>query len=106
MAAERVRQHPQRSCIACREQRPQRELIRLVRSAEGPVKVDEPPGHAAGRGAYLCPEAACWRRALAGQTVGRALRASLTDEDRAALSAYADGLGTAAVGATGEGNRP
>ena len=105
MAAERARQRPQRSCIACRKQRPQRELIRLVRTAEGAVKVDESTGRAAGRGAYLCPDAACWSRALAGHAVSRALKAPLTDEDRTALSAYADRLGTAAVGAAGEGNR-
>lgn len=106
MAAERVRQHPQRSCIACREQRPQRELIRLVRTAEGAVKVDESPARAAGRGAYLCPDPACWRRALASHAVARTLKTSLTDEDRAALSAYADRLAPTAAVPAGEGNRP
>ncbi len=70
------------------------------------MKVDQSRGRAAGRGAYLCGDAACWRRALAGDAVARALKTTLTDEDRAALRAYADRLGTAAVGAAGEGNRP
>lgn len=70
------------------------------------MRIDESPGRAAGRGAYLCADAACWRRALASHAVARALKASLTDEDQAALSAYADRLGTAAANAAGEGDRP
>ena len=49
-----ISQHiPQRTCVACRQARPKRELIRLVRTADSGVEIDR-QGKTAGRGAYLC----------------------------------------------------
>ena len=45
-------------CVACRQGRPKRELIRVVKNKEGVVAVDT-TGKAQGRGAYLCPDIAC-----------------------------------------------
>ncbi len=59
---------PIRTCIACRTQRPKRELIRIVRTPEGEVHVD-PTGKAKGRGAYLCPDVTCWERVLKRNTI-------------------------------------
>jgi uncharacterized protein len=53
---------PVRTCLACRQEAPKSELIRLVRSADGPLVVD-PTGRAPGRGAYLHRQAACLERA-------------------------------------------
>ena len=52
---------PTRSCVACRTARPKRELVRVVRTPGGAMVLDE-TGRAAGRGAYLCRDAACWYR--------------------------------------------
>lgn len=84
-----MRKHiPQRTCVACRQVRPKRELVRIVRALDGHVRVD-PSGRMAGRGAYLCRAAACWERALKRQSLEHALMTSLTPEDRAALADYA-----------------
>ena len=58
---------PQRTCIGCRKVRPKAALLRLVRSAEGRVDVDN-SGAARGRGAYVCPDPGCLGKAL---SVGR-----------------------------------
>lgn len=71
---------PQRSCVACREKRDKRALTRLV-LAEGRLKIDE-SGKLNGRGAYLCANADCWRRAARGAMLGKALRRELGEHDR------------------------
>ncbi|MEA3377439.1 MAG: YlxR family protein [Chloroflexota bacterium] len=82
---------PQRTCVGCRTVRPKRELVRIVRTPEGCVTVDE-TGKRSGRGAYLCPEPSCWERALSKGQLSRALRTNLTEEVRARLREYAAGL--------------
>lgn len=78
---------PQRTCVACRQVAGKRELIRIVRSPDG-VQVD-PKGKLPGRGAYLHPVRSCWEQALANRALDRALRTTLSPEERAALAAYA-----------------
>jgi predicted RNA-binding protein YlxR (DUF448 family) len=82
---------PQRTCVACRTVRPKRELVRIVRTPEGHVVVDE-TGKQNGRGAYLCPEIDCWERAVSKGQLSRALRANLSEETRARLREYAADL--------------
>ena len=53
---------PMRMCVGCRESKPKRELIRVVRAPDGTVSMD-PGGKKPGRGAYLCPDAACLAKA-------------------------------------------
>jgi len=79
---------PQRTCVACRAKRPKRELVRVVRTPEGGVVVDE-TGKRSGRGAYICPSEDCWQKALSGDLLNRALRVSLTEEAKACLREYA-----------------
>lgn len=81
---------PVRTCVICRERDGKRALIRVVRTAEG-VMVD-PTGKVNGRGAYLCDKAACWQRALTSEALNRALRTTLTENDRARLSEAAHQL--------------
>lgn len=91
-SARRTRRQPQRSCVACGAQRDKRDLIRLARveDAEGAVRlvVDE-RARAGGRGAYLCAERECWAQAVEGPAIARALRGSLTGDEREALRAFA-----------------
>ena len=54
---------PQRQCMGCRERKNKRELIRVVRSPEGQVSLDF-GGKMNGRGAYLCPDPECLKRAI------------------------------------------
>ena len=79
---------PLRTCIACRQNRGKRELVRVVRTPASGVKID-PTGKAAGRGAYLCRARGCWSQALAGQKLHAALKTTLSAEERAALEAFA-----------------
>lgn len=53
---------PVRRCVGCNTQKPKKELVRIVRSPEGEVSVDL-TGKRSGRGAYLCPSAACLAKA-------------------------------------------
>jgi predicted RNA-binding protein YlxR (DUF448 family) len=77
---------PQRTCVACRRTGDQRTFVRLVRTPEGFVQVDE-RGKAPGRGAYLCRVTACWERSVKG-SLASALRTTIKTTDRDALIAY------------------
>ena len=79
---------PQRMCVVCREKAGKRTLTRVVRLSDGTVVVD-PTGKQNGRGAYLCDKSSCWERAASGDVLGQALRATLSSDTRAYLSAYA-----------------
>ena len=72
------RKIPMRLCVGCREMKPKKELLRVVRSPEGEVSLD-PTGKKAGRGAYCCYGAECLRRALKQRQLDRALEAQLTE---------------------------
>jgi len=63
----KVRRVPERTCVACGRVRPKRELVRVVRTPTGEIKVDL-TGKVSGRGAYVCPEPPCAER---GVKVGR-----------------------------------
>ena len=57
-----IRKQPQRICAVCRESKLKRELIRLVRDPEGNISLD-PTGKKSGRGAYLCNNPECLKKA-------------------------------------------
>ena len=86
--APRPKHVPQRTCVACRTTGTKRGLVRLVKTAEGAVQVDE-TGKKPGRGAYLCKTAECWNSALNGKVLQYALKTAISMEDKAALQAYA-----------------
>ena len=69
---------PMRMCVGCREMKPKRELIRVVRSAEGEIRVDT-TSKAPGRGAYLCPNQACLERAVKTRALERALEGKIDE---------------------------
>ena len=77
---------PLRQCVGCREHKPKPELIRVVRSPEGEVALDF-KGKKPGRGAYVCPDPACLKRARKSRALERAFSAPLPDEVWAALDA-------------------
>lgn len=80
---------PLRRCISCSKQLPQRELVRIVRSAEGKVNVDQGRKKAPGRGAYLCHDRSCWEKALSKDRLAYALKGALTAEDRQRIQEFA-----------------
>ncbi|GIK38506.1 MAG: hypothetical protein BroJett011_23390 [Chloroflexota bacterium] len=82
----RPKHKPQRTCIACRETKDKRELIRVVRTPAGKLIVD-PTGKANGRGAYLCRQASCWEKGLSKQRLAQALKVTLSAEEVTELQA-------------------
>lgn len=80
-----------RTCVACRETKPKRELVRVVLLPDGTIEVDE-TGKQNGRGAYLCRQRSCWQTALKRGSLKHALRIQPTPEALASLEAYAESL--------------
>ena len=70
---------PQRQCVGCREMKDKRELIRVVKSPEGAISLDF-GGRKPGRGAYVCPDAECLRRARRSRALERAFSAQIPPE--------------------------
>lgn len=75
---------PMRQCLGCREMKPKRELVRAVRSPEGVVSLDF-KGKMSGRGAYLCRNPECLRRAIKSKALERALSSPIPEEIYKAL---------------------
>jgi len=76
---------PMRQCLGCREMKPKRELIRVVRSPEGQVSLDF-KGKANGRGAYVCPNMACLKKAMKSKAIERAFEITIPAEIYAQLT--------------------
>lgn len=75
---------PMRQCLGCREHKPKKELIRVVRSPEGEVSLDF-KGKLPGRGAYVCPLPACLAKARKSRALERAFETALPPEVYEAL---------------------
>ncbi len=75
---------PQRMCAGCKAHRPKKELIRVVRDPQGAISLDL-TGRKSGRGAYLCPNAACLKLARKAKRLERSLDCAIPDEVYAAL---------------------
>lgn len=80
------RKIPMRMCVGCREMKEKKELIRVVRSPEGEVSLD-PVGKKPGRGAYVCRNADCLKRAIRQKQLERQLDVTLPPETAEALTA-------------------
>jgi predicted RNA-binding protein YlxR (DUF448 family) len=76
-----LRRVPQRTCVACRRTKDKWDLIRLVRTTGGDIEIDR-TGRKEGRGAYICPDPACWEKALKEKQLALHLRGRLTRENR------------------------
>ena len=82
---------PQRTCIACRQVKEKKDLIRLVSTEDGLAEIDV-FGKKPGRGAYLCQRKTCWELALRKNRLDYALRTRLTDDSRQTLREYIHNL--------------
>ncbi len=78
---------PLRTCVACKETKAKRELLRIVRTPEGHVVIDA-MGKKSGRGAYLCARLSCWEVALKKKRLEQEFELAIPEEDRTALDAY------------------
>jgi predicted RNA-binding protein YlxR (DUF448 family) len=82
---------PQRTCIACRQVKEKKTLIRLVRTENGVAEIDV-FGKKRGRGAYLCSNRVCWELALKRNRLEYALRTKLNESNRRTLIEYSHNL--------------
>ncbi|HLZ28496.1 MAG TPA: YlxR family protein [Chloroflexota bacterium] len=92
----RPRHVPQRTCVVCRQTSAKRQLVRIVRTPDGSVRLD-PTGKLSGRGAYLCVSPACWQSDArkARGALARGLKVDIITEDDLlfeTLNAYAQRL--------------
>jgi predicted RNA-binding protein YlxR (DUF448 family) len=78
---------PQRTCVVCRQVHDKRELVRVVRTPDGELVIDE-TGKRNGRGAYLCRQSVCWETALKGPQLSKALKMEIAAQDREKLDLW------------------
>lgn len=76
---------PLRQCVGCRQRKEKPQLIRVARSPEGEISLDK-RGKKPGRGAYVCPDPACLKKAAKSRALDRALEASVPAEVIEALT--------------------
>lgn len=81
---------PMRQCLGCREMKPKRELVRVVRSPEGEISIDL-KGKKSGRGAYVCHELQCLKKAIKSKALERAFGAAVPEEIFEMLSEQMEG---------------
>ena len=74
-----MKKTPMRQCTGCRQMKPKKELVRVVRSPSGEVHVDL-KGKAPGRGAYVCRDRECLKRAVKSRALERGLSAAIPEE--------------------------
>ncbi len=70
---------PMRTCIACREMKPKKEMLRVVKTAEGEIFAD-PTGKAAGRGAYVCSNPDCLKKVEGKKLLNKAFSTNVSQE--------------------------
>ena len=70
---------PQRQCMGCRERKAKKEMIRVVRGTDGTVSLDF-SGKLNGRGAYICPDPECLKKAQKAKSLERALEVPIPEE--------------------------
>jgi predicted RNA-binding protein YlxR (DUF448 family) len=76
---QKVKKIPQRQCVGCRTMKDKKALIRVVRTPEGQIVLDA-TGKKSGRGAYLCPDVACLKKARKSRALERAFALEIPGE--------------------------
>ncbi len=89
------RKIPMRMCVGCREMKPKVELLRVVKPQEGDAHIDR-TGKAQGRGAYVCGQIECLRKAKKSRALERALEAQIDEAVFAQLEVQIEALGAEA----------
>ena len=86
----KVKKIPQRQCVGCREMKDKKSLLRVVRSPEGQVSLDF-GGKKPGRGAYVCHNVECLRKARKTRALARAFEVTIPPEVYDAMEAELGG---------------
>ena len=75
---QKVKKIPQRQCVGCRTMKDKKSLLRLVKTPEGEILLDA-TGKKSGRGAYVCPDSECLKKARKSRALERALETAIPD---------------------------
>ena len=70
---------PMRMCLGCSEMKPKKELVRVVKSKEGVISLDL-TGKKAGRGAYICADAECLKKARKARRLEKSFACRIDDD--------------------------
>lgn len=73
------RKVPMRQCIGCQEMKSKKEMLRILKTAEGEIVLDT-TGRRNGRGAYLCFSGECLKKARKNRGLERSLKMSIPSE--------------------------
>lgn len=87
-----VKKIPLRQCIGCGEMKSKKEMIRVLRTAEGEILIDA-TGRKNGRGAYLCPSCECLKKAVKSKGLDRSFKMAVPGEVYEALEKEMEELG-------------
>ena len=74
-----VKKIPLRQCIGCGEMKSKKEMIRVIKTAEGEILLDA-TGRKNGRGAYLCQSMECFKKAVKGRGLERSFKMAIPRE--------------------------
>lgn len=66
-------------CLGCSEMKSKKELIRVVKNKEGEISLDL-TGRKAGRGAYICKDIECLRKARKARRLEKSFECRIDDE--------------------------
>ena len=88
-----TRKMPQRKCVGCQEMKNKKELIRVIRTADGEFLLDA-TGKKNGRGAYLCPSRECFQKAVKSRGLERSFKQAIPKEVYDALEKEMEALET------------
>ncbi|MBQ8306592.1 MAG: YlxR family protein [Blautia sp.] len=69
-----IKKIPMRQCTGCREMKPKKEMLRVIRTSEGSILLD-PTGKQNGRGAYVCRSRECLEKAVRNHGLERSFKA-------------------------------
>ena len=81
---QKQRKIPQRLCVGCRTMKDKKALVRVVKTPENAIVLDV-PGKKSGRGAYVCPQMECLKKARKSRALERAFELAIPAEVYAAL---------------------
>ncbi len=70
---------PMRKCVGCQEMKNKKEMIRVIRTAEGSFQLDA-TGRKNGRGAYVCPSKECLEKAVRHRGLERSFHQAVPEE--------------------------
>ncbi|NSW90733.1 MAG: YlxR family protein [Firmicutes bacterium] len=70
---------PMRMCLGCKESKPKKELIRVVKNKENVISVDL-TGKMHGRGAYVCRQKSCLEKAIKGKRLEKSFEMVISPE--------------------------